>query len=735
VALIASLIAILALLAGAAPAQAAGLRAGAGRADITPPTGYYLQGWVRSDSAAEGQHTRLYARAIVLERGGRKLALVAVDLGFFTNGLIADATERLANRGFSVRNVIVSASHTHSGPGGFANFSGFNTVAPTSTTPTEFELAPQADPQLYSFLVRRLAIAIRRADSDLAPAAAAWGHARLVGVTQNRSIEAHLGNHGIFREFGQGSVELDPLGYPHTIDPEVNVLRVDKLGQGRSVPIGIWSTFSNHGTVVKHTFPYYDADHHGAAARVAEARIRRLGGVPRTQEVVNAYGNSTEGDMTAGLEHTGPAGAHEVGRREALAMLRAWRRAGPRLDRTPALDWRWTRECFCGRMTSAGRVDDTAAVGLPFLTGSDEHRGPLYDDTGLIFEGRRNPVSTGPQGNKIVAITNFFNGFPTAVSLTAARIGDAAIVTAPGEMTSGMGRRLRSAALRAARGSGVRRVVISGLANDFVHYLTSPREYDRQHYEGGITLYGRASSVFIEERLAALVRRMKRGRPAPAPDPFDPRNGVVDDEPPYGRGADRGRALEQPATTRRLGHAEFRWDGGARGLDRPLDRAFVAIQRRTGRGWHPVDDDLGLRILWTVDDDGKYRAVWEPPLDAPLGRYRFLVTANRYGLISDPFPLRAARDLEAELVRSDGGRAVLELRYPRAVENEDLTWRPRRARRGAMRLRVADRAVTLRSRNGRFRLEGRPGAEVRLAVGAASDRYGNRNRNALRFEL
>ena len=136
------------LVFSAGSAQAAPLQAGAGRADITPQTGYYLFGWVRSDARAQGQLTRLYARAIVLQRGPRKLALVSTDLGAVPAGLVADAAERVAGRGFSERNVIVSASHTHSAPAGYFNFPAFNTVAPTDTTPTDFERAAPADPQL-----------------------------------------------------------------------------------------------------------------------------------------------------------------------------------------------------------------------------------------------------------------------------------------------------------------------------------------------------------------------------------------------------------------------------------------------------------------------------------------------------------------------------------------------------------------------------------------------------------
>ncbi|MDX6587595.1 MAG: neutral ceramidase [Solirubrobacterales bacterium] len=688
-------------------------------------------GWVRSDAKAEGQLTRLFARSIVLERGDRKLALVAADLGFVPAGLVADVVDRLEDRGFGEESVIISASHTHSAPAGYANFPAFNTVAPTSTTPTEFELSSPADPVLYTFLVKRIATAIRRADSDRAPAVAGWGETKLFGVTQNRSIEAHLAMHQVYEEFGQGSVEQDPKGERHTIDPQVHVLRVDKVSAGRNIPIGIWSTFANHGTVVKPTFAYYNADHHAAAARLAEAAIRREGHVPRRQEVVNAYGNADEGDMTAGLRFSGPADAYDVGRREAKAFVSAWNRAGGNLTATPKLDSRWTIECFCGSETEAGPVDDHAVVGMPFLTGSEENRGPLFDITGVPFEGNRLPVGVGPQGVKIQSVPDTGSTFPTAVPLTTAQVDDRAIVTIPGEMTSGMGRTLRAHAEDAVEGSGIERVVISGLANDFIQYFTSPEEYDRQHYEGGSTLFGRASSIFIEERLIALLELMIDGEPAPAPDEDERRNGIEDDAPPFGTGATAVSAIQQPSSTRRLDRASFEWQGGPDGTDRPLDRAFVIVQRRARGHWRAADSDLGLNILWTVDENDAYEAFWEAPRSAPLGRYRFKIRANGYKLKSKRFRLRAARDLEAKLVAQSAGRAVIELRYPEAVENVDLTWRPKRARIWSTRLNTA----SVNFQGHRLVVQGKPGEEVRVSRGALGDRDGNRNGNALTFEL
>jgi hypothetical protein len=322
-------------------------------------------------------------------------------------------------------------------------------------------------------------------------------------------------------------------------------------------------------------------------------------------------------------------------------MFRAWRTAGPRLKRRPAVDLRWTRVCFCGQQTSAGRIGDPL-LGLPFLTGSEENRGPLFDVTGVPFEGRRAPIEAfESHGHKIgVPFALSAENYPTAVPLFVVRVGPRVIASLPAEPTVEVGRRTRAAVMDAARGRGVRGAVIAGLANEFIQYLTTPEEYDRQHYEGGSTIFGPASSVLLNEELAELASRLVRGRPAQEPHPFDPRAGVTADGAPYGKGAASAKALRQPLDTPPGGQAVFDWRGGARGLDLRLDRRFISIQRRAPGGWRRVADDLGLAIAWTVDDERRYSMHWQVPRGARKGIYRVLVTANRYRLRSSRFAVR-----------------------------------------------------------------------------------------------
>ena len=737
-------LAALALLVTAAPAQAASptLEAGVGKADITPKLGYYLGGWTRADRVALGQHTRLFARSLVLKRGSEKVAIVSIDLFMVPGGMVKQLGDALAARGLSEQNILITASHTHSGPGGYANYPTLNSAAPSMQTvgdPSsffDFFVEPQpADPELYRFIFEQIQKSIVRADEDLDPAAAGWGSSRIVGLTVNRSLEAHLADHGIVKPRGEGRVEDDPGGYQHTIDPNVDVLRVDKIvRRGRktvNVPIGGWSNFADHGTVTKSSFPYYNGDHHASAMQIFELRVRRAGRVPASQEVLNVYGNSNEGDMSAGLTRHGPDASDYVGRIEASAMVRAWERAGRALQRKPVLDSRWTRICFCGQDVEGGRVDDHSEVGIPFLTGSEEERGPLFDVTGVPFEDRRSDVSRGPQGHKIGGP---IGEVPNRVPIMSLRIGKRLVTTIPGEGTKEAGERIRQAVTGAISGAGIERVVIAGLVNEFVLYFTTPEEYDRQHYEGGNTHFGQFSNVLVQQESARLAGALVRGEPPPAPAEFDPTNGVLPNGPQYGSGAASGSIVAQPAESYpRLGHAAIAWNGGPEGLDRPVDRAFVTAERKVGSKWVRYDDDLGLAMLWKVDANGRHDAFWEIPRYTPLGTYRFVVQAKRYRLVSREFRVDRTRTLTVRQVQAPHGYSAVVLEYPEAVRDVDITTRPKFADGGAVTFRVAGRRVRVtRSKDDvDFTVRVSGGQPVTVEAGSAADRHGNVNGQGL----
>ena len=115
--------AIIALLAGwigtlvmASSAPAAGLKAGVVRVDITPPAGQFLWGYAARTTPAQGALDPLYARVLVLETGERRLALVVLDLGRVFGPASLERLRAAARQSSGITNVVVQATHTHSGP-------------------------------------------------------------------------------------------------------------------------------------------------------------------------------------------------------------------------------------------------------------------------------------------------------------------------------------------------------------------------------------------------------------------------------------------------------------------------------------------------------------------------------------------------------------------------------------------------------------------------------------------
>ncbi|MGI6355639.1 MAG: hypothetical protein GX937_06840 [Lentisphaerae bacterium] len=93
------------------------LKAGFGRTDITPALGTYLTGYGDHDRPAEKVLDPLHATAIVLEQGGKRAAIVALDWCFVceqhTNTIRQAITEKT---GLNPEHIQLSCSHTHSAP-------------------------------------------------------------------------------------------------------------------------------------------------------------------------------------------------------------------------------------------------------------------------------------------------------------------------------------------------------------------------------------------------------------------------------------------------------------------------------------------------------------------------------------------------------------------------------------------------------------------------------------------
>jgi len=98
----------------AAPLQAAILKAGVAKVDITPPAGQPMYGYGSRKSPSISTLDPLYARVLVLDVNGRRLTLVTLDLGQVFGPSSLERLKRVADD--SISHLLVVASHTHSGP-------------------------------------------------------------------------------------------------------------------------------------------------------------------------------------------------------------------------------------------------------------------------------------------------------------------------------------------------------------------------------------------------------------------------------------------------------------------------------------------------------------------------------------------------------------------------------------------------------------------------------------------
>ena len=223
------------LLAFVTPALAAEkvFRAGAFAQDITPALGVSLNGGMR-DRKAAAVYDPLHARAIVMDDGTTKLAIVVCDSCMLPRDVL-DAAKKLASEktGIPTANMCISATHTHS--------------APTSTG--VFQSDPDED---YRKLVtQRIALAIEKAHANLEPAKVGWGVGSDPTQVFNRRWLAKEGTllpdpFGVARD----KVKMNPgYGNPSVgksigiIDPEISLLSLVAI-DGR--PIALLANYSLH---------------------------------------------------------------------------------------------------------------------------------------------------------------------------------------------------------------------------------------------------------------------------------------------------------------------------------------------------------------------------------------------------------------------------------------------------------------------------------------------------------
>jgi len=199
--------------------RASALRVGAARIDVTPADAELPKNYL-------GVLDHVYARAIVLESGEAKAALITVDAGMIQDGTWQQVTRQVETEfGIPAINVLLTATHTHSVPG-----------------------PPAAD------YAKKIVEAVRLARQKLVPARAGYGTGESY-INVNRQItDPKTG------KWWEGPNRQGPS------DKTVAVLKFESLS---GEPLAVYYNYAVHG-VIAGQLDQVSGDIPGASERYIE---------------------------------------------------------------------------------------------------------------------------------------------------------------------------------------------------------------------------------------------------------------------------------------------------------------------------------------------------------------------------------------------------------------------------------------------------------------------------------
>ncbi|SEF88762.1 neutral/alkaline non-lysosomal ceramidase N-terminal domain-containing protein [Sphingobacterium lactis] len=266
-------------------AKQAVFQAGIGAVDITLP---YNRSAKKDSKTATSQkiHDKLYAKALVLDDGSTKIAMIVADNQGIPGWIIDEAKTKIEREtGIPIENIMISSTHTHSG---------IYAGSPVNTN--------KSFDNYQNLLVRKLAESAKSAFNNLKPAQIAWGSFNEPRYVHNRRWYTKTANSNPFGLMD--SVTTNP-GYTNQknlikpagpTDPEVSFIAL-KSSDGK--PMAIFANYSVHYIGVPSTD--ISADYYGEFGKVLANKF----GVNNLTDFIGIMSNGTSGDINS-LDYGAP---------------------------------------------------------------------------------------------------------------------------------------------------------------------------------------------------------------------------------------------------------------------------------------------------------------------------------------------------------------------------------------------------------------------------------------------
>jgi neutral ceramidase len=631
-----------------------GFLVGRGIADVTgEAAGCGMLGYGKAGQVTAGIHLRLRARSFVIAEAappeaavppapGKRVLITVAELPLMFDNVRQAVLHRLAGRFgdlYSDENVLLTVTHTHSGPGGYACHRLYN------LTTHGFH------PKTFAAIVDGITESAVRAHEDLAPARLYLTRGDLNDASTNRSPSAFARN-----------PEADRAVFPDRIDPQTTLLRVERDGR----LTGAINWFATHGTSMTNTNRLISSDNKGYAAYHWERLVHGVDYLaePAAVPFVGAFAQTNAGDMSPNLslrtkgrrtvrhgptddetENTRIIGARQY---EAAATLAA--QAAPPV--TGGVDYRLAYLDLSDVPVLADGAQHRTTppyAGAAALAGTDEGRGfggfrtgrnPGWDAPSRLAYALSPRLRDGQAPKTLVLPGGLVNRMVPIVQervpVQLIRIGPLYLVGVPGEATIVSGLRLRRAAADVL-GADLRDVLAAGYSNGYIHYITTPEEYLEQRYEGGSTLFGRWELPALEQAVRALATAMRDAAPAPR-GPRPPQLTVprAAPQPPPDQAPDGlpfGAQTQPPRAGYRPGEqAEVSFAAAHLANDLHRGGTYLQVQRAGDDGWVTVADDGDWSTVLRWRGEGRGRSsvtiTWTIPHDADPGTYRIRFDGN-----------------------------------------------------------------------------------------------------------
>ena len=371
---------------------------GTGIYDVTGPAAELgMMGMASIEQKTEGIHSRLFARAYIVcdQDSNKRVVIVSADIWSCTQAVKLEVVKRLksiyGNDLYTLDNVLLSGTHTHSGPGGYSHYALYNLSI------------LGFDKQNFECIVNGMVQALKRAHENLAPGKIFINSGNVEDCGNNRSPIAYDNN-----------PQAERLKYSSNTDKEMLLIKFVK-NDGKEV--GCLNWFPIHPTNRGNKNRLITGDNKGYASYLFEKE--KGTNIQNKETFISAFANSNCGDVSGNVKYGIPDLTHDFVRMQEFGE-KQYRKAkelysSATIQLSGSVDYRHTHVDF-SKVQIEGTNNRTypAALGASMFAGSTEDSKSEFG----IIEGIKATISGDlPPGqrNIILEAINLLSGLLTVL--------------------------------------------------------------------------------------------------------------------------------------------------------------------------------------------------------------------------------------------------------------------------------------------------------------------------------